>query len=209
MLIPFSDLFSRHGIRPRGILHLGANTGQEAEAYYRQGDPQVIWVEALEPLYLHLVRTIAPYPRQRALLACIGEEDGREVVFHVANNGGQSSSLLEFGTHTSAHPSVRYVSHVKLTTSRVDTLLARHSIAVGPDWFLNIDLQGAELIALRSMGSLLAGFRYAYIEVNEKPLYQGCPLVDEIDTYLARYGFIGREVKMTNWGWGDKFYLRR
>ena len=59
------------------------------------------------------------------------------------------------------------------------------------------------------MGDLLTRFDYAYIEVNEKELYKGCPLVEEIDAYLWEYGFVGADKKMTSWGWGDKMYVRR
>ena len=37
MLIPFDQLFKRHNVQAQGVLHLGANTGQEAQAYADQG----------------------------------------------------------------------------------------------------------------------------------------------------------------------------
>jgi len=213
MLIPFYELLNRHKIpRPSGVLHLGANTGQEAEAYADLGINRVIWVEALPELYRGLVAHLNSSPRfkeHRALQACISDQDGKEATFHVANNGGQSSSILEFGTHLVAHPSVRYVREVKMTTKRVDTLLRENDIVLWKeDWFLNIDLQGAELLALRGMGDLLSYFSCAYIEVNKKPLYIGCPMVREIDAWLLPYGLVGVEEKMTGAGWGDKFYRR-
>ena len=38
--------------------------------------------------------------------------------------------------------------------------------------FLNIDIQGAELLALKGMGELLHHFDYAYIEVNHDYVYK-------------------------------------
>ena len=35
MLIPFGEIIRRHGIVPTGILHVGAHTGEENEAYLR------------------------------------------------------------------------------------------------------------------------------------------------------------------------------
>lgn len=208
MLIPFDHLFRKYHIKTPGVLHLGANTGQEAEAYQKQGIARVIWVEAIPEVFAVLRRHLGAYPGQIPLLACVSDTDGQEVVFHVSSNQGQSSSILEFGTHLQEHPTVRYVSEFKTQTIRVDTLLAREQLKVGPDWFLNIDLQGAELLALRGMGDLLHQFKYAYIEVNERELYKGCPLTKDIDNYLRNYGFLPKETKMTGSGWGDRHYQR-
>jgi len=209
MLIPFDEMFARHSIKAPGALHLGASLGQEAATYAALGVKKVIWVEALPEVHTLLEYNVAKYPDSIALSACIGDRDGRMVTFHMANNEGQSSSMLELGTHAQEHPSVHYVKDIKLLTIRVDTLLRANGIVVGPDWFLNVDLQGAELLALHGMGDLLWQFKYAYVEVNERHLYQGCPLVKDIDEYLAQYGFAGQETKMMKQGWGDKLYIRQ
>lgn len=207
MLIPFDWLFAKYGIRTSDVLHLGASTGQEAEAYHRNGVKRVIWVEAVPSVFEKLRKHVARYS-DIALEACLSDVDDGIVMFHVASNDGQSSSLLEFGTHSVEHPSVTYIDDIQLTTSRSDTLLQKFGIVLGEGCFLNVDLQGAELLALKGMGRLLEKFRWAYIEVNEKELYVGCPLVNEIDDYLATFGFKGKETKMTDFGWGDKFYER-
>lgn len=209
MLIPFTELFPRHNVKPQGVLHLGANTGQEAEIYAQLGVPRVIWVEAEPNLFKKLQAHIQQFPGQQALRACVGEEDGKEVEFHIANNGGQSSSILELGTHAQEHPEVRYIGKLKMLTIRVDTLLARMGVTLLGQWLVNIDLQGAELMALRGMGSLLRQhFKWVYTEVNDQELYQGCALVDQIDSYLGQYGFQPKEEHMTGSHWGDKFYAK-
>lgn len=210
MLIPFDTLFTKHRIRPPGVLHLGANSGQEAEAYHRNGVRQVIWVEALPEVCAKLRKHLVGYPGQVALLACVSDKDGELVNFNIASNEAQSSSMLEFGTHSKEHPTVKFVNKTNLFTIRVDTLLDRVGMAekIQSGWFLNVDLQGAELLALKGMGSLLSRFDHIYIEVNERELYKGCPLVGEIDEFLHLRGFAGKEVKMTGSGWGDKYYQR-
>lgn len=210
MLIPFDNLFHKYQIKTGGILHLGANNGQEAEAYDQLGVKNVIWVEALPSAFEQLKRNIAPYPGQVALQACVSDVNGRDVNFNVASNEGQSSSFLEFGTHSQEHPTVRYIGTLRMKTTRVDTLLSEHGIELGPEsnWFLNADLQGTELLAMKGMGRLLTLFKYAYIEVNTRELYKGCPFVTDIDAFLSGYGFVARESKMTGAGWGDKFYCK-
>lgn len=208
MLIDFKTLFAKHNIKTSGVLHLGANTGQEAQAYHEQGIKTVVWIEAIPALFRRLEMNLLPYSGQVAIKACLSDKDGEQVSFHIANNEGQSSSMFDFGTHAREHPTVKFVNTIPLTTRRVDTLLKERGIEVKQGWFLNVDLQGAELLALRGMGDLLWKFGYAYIEVNDKELYKGCPLTNEIDDYLAWHGFAAREVKMTGAGWGDKFYSK-
>jgi FkbM family methyltransferase len=210
MLIPFNELFRDHNVKATRVLHLGANTGQEAQAYHDNGVRSVVWVEALPSLIPVLRKHVEPFGGQ-CLCACVSDVDGKDVQFNVANNGGQSSSFLEFGTHSAAHPTVTFTTSHRMQTVRVDTLLKSNFLEIREEdsWFLNADLQGAELLALKGMGDLLGRFNYAYIEVNDKELYKECPLTGEIDAHLSKFGFVGVQTKMTGWGWGDKFYARK
>lgn len=210
MLIPFEELFPRHNVKPDGILHCGANDGGERETYHKLGIPQVIWVEAIPAVYLKLKSNLQGFPGQRALLACVSDKDGEKVKFNIANNDGQSSSLFEFGTHSTEHPTVKFTNSIQMRTRRVDTLLADYGIELKGQWLLNADLQGAELLAMKGMGDLLQNhFKWAYLEVNARELYKGCPLVGEIDEWMLGKGFRGVEEHMTNSGWGDKMYVRK
>lgn len=208
MLIDFDYLLGRFDVKRRGVLHLGANKGQEASTYHRLGFNPVYWVEALPNVYLQLKEHLREFPGQYAFCACLSDVDDQLVQFHIANNEGQSSSMLEFGTHAIEHPTVRFIRDIELLTVRFYTIAQRYGLDIGPGWFLNVDLQGAELLALKGMGSYLDGFDYVYIEVNQRELYKGCPLVGEIDEYLGQRGFVGVETCMTKFGWGDKFYIR-
>lgn len=208
MLIPFEVLFRKYNIRPDGVLHIGANSGQEADEYDKFRIPKVVWIEALPDVFKKLVRHVAGRPGHLPLQACISDVDGDWIKFKVASNQGQSSSMLEFGTHSIEHPTVKFIGEIPMQTTRVDTLLRKHGIKLSNGWFLNIDLQGAELLALRGMGTLLDCFTDLYLEVNEQELYKGCPLVHELDSFLGNRGFRGMETKMTGSHWGDRYYRR-
>lgn len=210
MLIDFEELLPRHNAKPDGILHCGANDGGEREVYHNLGIPRVIWIEAIPAVYLKLKSNLQCFPGQQALMACLSDRDGDTVKFNIANNDGQSSSLFEFGTHSQEHPTVKFTNSIKLRTHRVDTLLARHGIQLTGRWLLNADLQGAELLAMRGMGNLLRDhFDWAYLEVNARELYKGCPLVGDIDRFMAEQGFRAVEEHMTGSGWGDRFFVRK
>ena len=236
MLIPFQQLFKRHNIRKvTEILHVGANTGQEAEEYVKLGIKKVVWVEAHRPTFLRLIVHLANVTGcptatyasiedaigdavhflvagngqiHHCFNACVSSEDDVTVSFNVANNGCQSSSILEFGTHSKEHPSVKFIDTIEMKTRRLDHLLHSYGIEFDPGSLLNMDLQGAEGLALAGLGTELDRFDHAYIEVNSKELYKGCMLVGELDEWLRKRGLVPREVKMTGAGWGDKLYQR-
>jgi FkbM family methyltransferase len=206
MLIPFRQLAQRYGMKPKGVLHVGAHFGQEAPEYAAIGCNRMIFIEAIPDVYEQLKRNLQPYLDAMAINACISDVDGDTTWFNIANNEGQSSSLLELGTHKTAHPEVTYTGRIEVTTTRLDTLFKDFPLECD---FLNLDLQGAELMALKSLGDHLNEFKWLYIEVNTAHLYVGCPLVGEIDEYVAQFGFKPIETKMfQQWGWGDRAYAR-
>lgn len=204
MLIPFDSLTRKYRFKPQGVLHIGASEGQEANAYHNLQVNRVVWVEAIPSVFHKLKRHIRNYPNQEAIEACVSDKV-EKVKFNVANNGGQSSSLLEFGTHATVHPEVKFDYQIDMQTIRIDHIDYDFS---GLD-FLNIDLQGAELLALKGMGDLLDQFKYAYLEVNWKELYKGCPLFGEVVSFMKSKGFIYKEsVECGSTSWGDAFFMK-
>lgn len=206
MLIDLTYLFEKYHIESTGILHIGSHIGQEAEAYHKHG-LKVIWFEANRLVYSQLLRNVVKYTGTISINACISDKDGDIVPFNISNNEGQSSSILDFDTHTKEHPGIVFTSKTRLQTRRVDSILNERKIDPAGYNFVNIDIQGAELMALKSMD--LSHIDYAYIEVNEKHLYKNCPLIGDIDNYLSRYDLFRVETKMTGNGWGDAFYIRK
>jgi FkbM family methyltransferase len=207
MLFNFDQLVTRWKIKPEGVLHIGASEGQEAEVYLRNGIKKQIWIEAIPDIYEKLKENLKSNPDAKAVNACISDQHGETVTFHIASNGGQSSSILEFDTHSTVHPDVTFVKDITLITERIDGIFSEHNFT--GDWLLNIDLQGAELKALRGMGNLLNRFKWAYIEVNKAHLYKDCPLIGDIDSYMSSFGFNRVDVKWCgNFQWGDAIYIK-
>jgi FkbM family methyltransferase len=205
MLIDFRQLFPRYRIKPKGVLHIGANVGEEAPVYDELGIERVLWIEANPELIPQLNINTRDKYKHKVFNMLVGDVEGLELNFHISNNAGQSSSILELGTHKTAHPEVNYVKDVVLTMQRIDQL----QMCWGGYDFLNIDLQGAELKALKGMGEILRQFKWAYLEVSKEHLYKDCPLVDEIDLYMLGFGFKRVETRWCgNTGWGDALYVK-
>lgn len=227
MLIPLNDLVRKYNMHPKGVLHIGANEGQEAADYFKAGVQHTFWVEPIDEIFEKLDKHVSKFPFKTCRLCnmLLTDEEGQEVDFHIANNDGQSSSILNFGTHTKEHPTVKFVKTIKLKTTTLEKVFddlveqaTKNTIDGEGDPnpfspsnydFLNIDVQGAELKVLRGMGEYLDGFKWLYLEINQKPLYIGCPMVHEIDDYVADFGFKRVETKWTGAGWGDCFMIKK
>lgn len=209
MLISFEQIIKKFNLKPTGILHIGASHGEEFEAYREAGLERMIWIEAIPEVFEKLQQKLLPYPTAVPLNACISDQEGKQVDFHITNNAGQSSSMLGLNLHREMHPDVHVVKTIKCTTQTIDGIITRNGFDLTYYDFLNIDLQGAELLALKGMKDNLHKIKYAYIEVNEKELYTGCPLIADIDAYMQTFGFYRAEIKMTDCGWGDALYLKK
>lgn len=202
MLIPFDDLFKKHNLTFSGVLHIGANVGEERFMYDKLGIKKQIWIEGNPEIFLKLKENISYNPNAVALNYVIGNEN-KETVLHISNNGSQSSSVLELGTHKIQHPDVHYVKDINCTMHRIDSLGLD---LTGVD-LLNIDLQGFEMPALRGMGDLIHQFKAAYLEVNKAEVYKGCAQIDSMDLFMMAKGFRRHDTKWVG-NWGDALYLK-
>ena len=207
MLITIQQLVQRFNLQISGILHIGAHECEELADYNRVGvnNSDIYWVEAMQDK-VDLCKT--RYNDAHIYQAVIDEEDNNAVVFNITNNG-QSSSILEFGTHQVNHPQVHVVAKENLRTIRADTLIEREKIPIDRLNFVNLDIQGVELRALKSMEKYLHHIKYIYTEVNTEQVYKDCNLIGEIDEYLKLHGFTRvTQYIYSDLGWGDAFYMK-
>lgn len=202
MLIPLDYLARKYRLRIGGVLHVGAHAAEERDAYVKLGVTKMVWVEANANRCLEMSNRL---PNDKVICAVVSDVDGEVVTFHEANNG-QSSSILELGTHSKAHPEVHYIKEESRLADRLDSLYEKNDIDSSLN-FLNLDIQGAELKALIGLGDKLENFNYIYSEVNKESLYKGCALINQIDEFLSEFKRV--EVKWTQFGWGDAFYVRK
>lgn len=203
MFITVSELSQHWKVFPNGVLHVGAHFAEEALDYEKFGWAPVIWVEA-QPSLIQAMQSKLDPSRHKVIEAAIWVEDGVDLKLHIASNS-QSTSLLEFGSHSDSYPDITFVSEIDVTTKRLDSIIGADEM---PN-FINLDIQGVELPAIKSLGKLILSVDYIYTEVNKSEVYQGCTLISELDDYLSLNDFR----RMTSrWykkeGWGDALYVR-
>jgi FkbM family methyltransferase len=186
LFTPDPDRFLRAA---RGVVHVGANVGQERELYRRHA-LEVLWIEPIPEVFTRLAQNIAGVPRQRALRALVTDRDDAEYEFHIANNDGESSSILELKEHRDVWPTVDFTRTIKLKSNTLATLLERERIDLTRYDALVMDTQGSELLVLRGAEPLLEGFKFIKTEVPDFEAYAGCAKLDEIGRFLQARGYV-------------------
>lgn len=205
MYINFTDIVNKWG-KPKGVIHIGAHLLEEREEYIKNGFTNTIWVEANPRIYQEILKQTL-YVDEMVLNHCISDKDDEKYTFHITNNG-QSSSILELDVHLHHHPHIQVVDHIEVYSKRMDSIINHYGIDIYKYDFLNLDIQGAELLALKSFGNLISNFNFIYTEVNTNSLYKDCALMSDIDIYLSQYGFSRVETVMTEAEWGDALYVK-
>lgn len=207
MLISFEEIqriLSENNIHIHGSFHIGAHECEELAFYRKLGltPEDMIWIDAIPLKVSEATNRGIP----NVYHAVITDKDDEEVVFNVSNNV-QSSSVLEFGTHSVEHPWVIYVDKLHQKSITIDTFFKRHPIDAAKCDFWNFDIQGAELMALKGATESIQYAKAIYLEVNEKELYKNCGLITEIDAFLLQYHFKRVLTNITVHGWGDALYI--
>ena len=209
MLITFDRLIPYFETKPvTGALHIGAHAAEELTGYLGCGIDSIIWIEANPNMASTLFAKTFAHPGSTLIFCAAYNEDNVGVTLNIANNG-ESSSLLDFDEHTKEHPHVHFTGQIEVPANTVDTILRRKGFDQSKFNFANIDIQGAELIALTGMEEQLKHLDYVYLEVNEKHLYENCALIGDIDEFLSSHGFERAITEMTKHGWGDALYTRK
>lgn len=197
-----------YGIRPSGVVHVGAHQGNEISTYRKNGIKKVVFIEANPKLASGLRDRFKVQSDVKVIEAAASDTEGR-ATFNITTMD-QSSSLLPLKEHARLYPKIKVDHSVEVRTARLDDLLVEAGVEFQDIDFIAMDIQGAELMALRGATRCLGNVKALQIEVNYKQLYEGCALIAEVDEFLAKHDFI-RVHTQTPYSetWGDALYVRR
>jgi FkbM family methyltransferase len=203
MLISLNELVEKYNIQFKGILHVGAHECEELNDYEKYIDRnKILWIEALDGK----VELCKQKYNNILIENAIVSDKIEKIRFNVSNNG-QSSSILELGLHKTFHPHIHYIGYFEEETKILKDILPKYDIEYN---FLNFDIQGAELKALKGMEEYLNNVDYLYTEVNSDYVYENCALIEELDEYLLKFSLHRVETKWAgDCKWGDAFYIRK
>lgn len=110
--------------------------------------------------------------------------------------------------HLDVYPGIRPVRDIQVPTTTIDELLSREPYRDQRFNFINIDVQGAELLALAGATATLAAVEIIDAEVNFDELYAGGAHIRELDDFLWARGFIRVDTACQHAAWGNAIYVR-
>ena len=188
----------------KGIVHIGAHYGEEIQEYVYNGIQKITVFEPLSKNFDVLSQRLQNVNADiEGYQVALGSEKGTATMY-LSSNESQSSSILKPKDHLEHHPDVSFDGTEDVEVNVLD------DYDIGESNFINIDVQGYELEVFRGGKETLKKIDYIYCEVNRGEMYEGNPMVEELDGFLGNYGF---ERVETHWPetwykWGDALYIK-
>ncbi|NET44321.1 FkbM family methyltransferase [Okeania sp. SIO2B3] len=209
MKLDLKNLCSQNQIFPRGIIHVGAYEGKDIKTYQALNISKILFIEANPTVFERLKTNITEASIDvQAVNYAISNQNGKVKLY--VNSMGKSSSILPLKFYRNIYPNIKETHQLTVESKTLDTLLPELGLTPGDFNILNLDIQGAELLALQGATNLLKYIDAVYTKVNYEELYEGCALAEKIDEFLAQNGF-GKIAEATPFhpSWGDVFYVRK
>lgn len=185
------------GIHIRGVVHIGANDGEETPYYIQNGVEQVA---LFEPLLKPFNKARALHESQNVKVYNIGFSDDEDILNMNITENDKASSTREVVPHDDPndHPVLKdwnmgqlpVVDHTKIRVIRFD-----HFVETTESFDINdynvcvIDVQGMEHEVLFGMGTEIHAFDAYIIECSEVPVYVGEASAEQVVQFMADHGF--------------------
>lgn len=171
------------------VVDAGAHHGQTTIEYLKHFPRSRVIALEPEPENFALARqALAPFGDRVELLPCALAESGGSVSLRRTLHSG-AHSLLEVGDMRYYDAPVETLPPIDVQAVSLDSLCASHGLDRLD--ILKMDIQGAELLALRGAASLLARQAISLIalEVLFQPLYRDQPTFWDIADHLRSWGY--------------------
>jgi FkbM family methyltransferase len=205
MIVGFENYKSNYKFNVTGIIHVGAHIGQEWQEYNDTfGEVETHWFEPLPEIYKILENNLSDKPKTNLYNIALGAGEFVEEMYVDNGNQGQSSSILKPKDHKIQFPHINFEDSdkIEINISKLDNYnLSNCNL-------FSLDTQGYELEVLKGSIETLKNIDYIFTEFNTIEMYEGCPTLDELDSFLSPFGFYRTETWYTDGNWGDAFYIK-
>lgn len=195
MTVPVQiEEFMRRGYSTpiRGIVHVGANDGEEVARYVELGIPKILCIEPMQQAVIRFCRRypIDRYPQVVLRQLALGNENREGTLSITAIDGG--SSFLKYRPQNRSGPIAPHPDRDKIVGQQACSI-RRWADLPGIDRqdynCCVIDVQGMELDVLRGMDEQILLFDYFVVEVSEIPFYEGEAPAGEVISFLRGFGY--------------------
>ncbi len=222
---PFTDrpLQAECAVSPFVYVDVGARGGVDTRWKPFRRHFLTLAFEADEAAYQELLFASKSDPTLRPIFAVLHNRSG-EITFHVTRKAAVSSVLPPNREFLDRFPdSGRFdvMRKVRLEATTLDAVLQTNGISEID--FLKIDTQGSALWVLEGGMQALASAYGVEVEAEFAPLYEGQPLLNELDRFMRANGFELLDINRSYWKrhrggacggqrgqlvFGDALYLR-
>jgi|688.fasta_scaffold605333_1 hypothetical protein len=184
-------------VEPKGIVHIGASSFQELELYKSLGFDNRVWIEGNSDI-----------PNDNGEICYYGYVGRTKEIKEtwIANNNGESSSLLKPLLHINEYPEIEF-SKGKLVEV-MPTSYYLDLISINEFNYLLLDIQGMELEALKGLGIYIYHFQIIITECYLAELYLNCGKLSEIQDYLINYELLEFKQEIGK-SWGDAVFIKK
>jgi len=228
MMLSFEDLVKKYQIKIKGIIHVGAHEGGETFNYVKSGIKDVILVEANPFRFNNLTESIntgryvtwcSPLtykyfdPDDALILKnyklynyAVSDKNEGTITFNLSNYDGGTDSIFkinDWGRDSSWVP-YQHISEIEVPTITLDKLIEEKQKYN----FLNMDVEGAELLVLNGATETLKHLDVLMLETQDKIRFEGSCTKQELIEFLKLHGFELKEYHDTGKMWGDCLFLK-
>jgi FkbM family methyltransferase len=201
-----------------GVIHVGAHVGEEVAAYFEAGFQRVLLFEANPECCQKLELRFRDDSRVQIANCAISEIGGQVTLhLHTSRTGStEPASLFQMKELSRIVKNLTTPRSIDVEAFTLDQFLAEHEIDAREIGLLNLDIQGAELRALKGATKTLATLAAVITEVNVIELYAGGSLEEEIVSFMALHNFMRAytiyhtlyEGETTFPAWGESLFLK-
>ncbi len=189
------------------IIEAGAHIGRDTLKMSTQWPHATI--HAFEPvptLFEQLVHNTQNYPNVICYPYALGAENCTATMHVSSGRSTATSSLLEPEEYAQEFPDTLFNPQT-VNVITLDSWAQQHQIAHVD--FMWLDMQGGELAALKAAKTLLATLSVLHIEIALSYRYKNNPLLDEVTTWLAFYGFEPLFTTLIKSTWGNTVFIKK
>lgn len=226
-MIPFEDLVSRYNVSVKGVVHVGAHEGGEIKNYSSLGIKNVVLIEANPTRFKNLLESLSTgryctwcspltyeyfndhrtdiVKQYKPYNYAISDRTG-SISFNVSNYDGGTDSIFKInriGQQTSWVP-YEHIDTIEVPTITLDILIEDKQSYN----FLNIDVEGAELLVLKGATELLKNIDWIQVETQDVVRFDNSSTRPEVIAILERHGFELVTYFDTGKGWGDCLFKK-
>jgi len=206
-------------IAKQGIIHVGAHEGQEVKHYLSAGFKNVILIEA-NPSWFRVLRSkFGSESRIKIFNYAICDHEGvADLHIHTSRSGStEPASILPMKRFNKIVKTLYTKETITVASTTLDILFQKHGLDPRLYNYINIDIQGAELMALEGATTLFPFLDVIISEVNLVEMYERGANEEEIVAFLEKKDFEKRHaVYHTLYdqnsvfpAWGECLFVKR